>query len=111
MLATSQKVAMNAAQTIQALGITFKDTGDKAVLSLEEAIEKKHFFDLPQTVPFVIKRVEISRRHLRLPQIRIKVQLILQDKGIFTWKRSVVLYAQTKAETHMNCTQVHKIWI
>ena len=50
------KVAMNAAQTIQALGITFKDTGDKAVLSLEEAIEKKHFFDLLQTVPFVIKR-------------------------------------------------------
>ena len=57
-LATSQKVAYDAALAIQATGLTFKDAGTTAVLSLDEAITKKQFFNLPKEVPYVIQKGE-----------------------------------------------------
>jgi xanthine dehydrogenase/oxidase len=53
-LANSQKAANAAALAVQATGLTFKDTGTPPILSLDEAIEKKKFFDLPKEVPYVI---------------------------------------------------------
>ena len=57
-LANSQKAANAAALAVQATGLTFKDTGTPPILSLDEAIEKEKFFDLPKEVPYVINHGE-----------------------------------------------------